>query len=90
MELTPVVVAAIAAAIPGALALWQASRKAGFDEHESYYKNIREDVDELRARLDVLEGYVSDLEDHVATLHALMTAAGLQPPPKPKPPRMDK
>ena len=88
--ISAIVVAIVAAAIPGAVALWQSRDKARLDERASYYSAIRADVDELRGRLDALEGYVSELEDHVATLHALMASAGLQPPPKPKRPRAQK
>lgn len=84
----------MAAAIPGLLALWQARNKAGFDEQESYYRSIREDVtesferiDKLQARLDLLEGYVTDLEAYVDVLQRLMRDAGLQPPPRPARPR---
>lgn len=93
MDWTPITVAAIAAAIPGLLALWSARNKTGFDEQESYYRSIREDVsesferiDKLQARLDLLEGYVTDLEAYVDELQRLMRAAGLQPPPRPRRP----
>ena len=55
--ISAIVVAIVAAAIPGAVALWQSRDKARLDERASYYSAIRADVDELRGRLDALEGY---------------------------------
>ena len=45
-------------------------------------------VADLRERLEILDGYVTDLEGHVDELHAMMVKAGLQPPPRPKRPRI--
>lgn len=81
-----IIVAFIAAAVPGFWALWQSRDKQRLDERSRYYSDIRDDVDELRDRLDLLEGYVGDLEGHIDELNRIMVAAGLQPPPRPKRP----
>ena len=86
----PIIVAALTAMIPGVVALWQARGKVGYDERASYYASIRDDVDDLRARLDLLEGYVATLEGHIDELNQLMIAAGLKPPPRPRRPRAGK
>lgn len=83
----PIIVAALTAMIPGVLALWQARGKTTHDERASYYASIRDDVDDLRARLDLLEGYVLTLEGHIDELNQIMIAAGLKPPPRPMRPR---
>lgn len=80
--------ALIGAAIPGVVALWQTRHKADTDARMSYYQDIREDVDDLRARLDSLEEYILDLESHVEELHAMMVKAEIEPPPRPRRPRL--
>ena len=74
----------IASAIIGA---YSARRKSQSSEQATYYRDIRSDVDNLRSRVELLEGYVTDLETHIDELNRLMVAAGLQPPPRPKRPR---
>lgn len=86
-ELIPLIVALITVAGAGLFSLWRGRDEGGLSERATYYANIRDDVEDLRARLEMLEGYVTDLETHVEELHDLMTKAGLRPPPRPKRPR---
>ena len=85
--IVPIAVAFVAAAIPGFWALWQARDKGKLDERARYYADIRADVDELRERLDAMEGYIVILEDHINVLRTLMKEKGIEPPPRPSRPK---
>lgn len=65
----------------------QASRKMSVDAATDYYDDLRADFGALRDRLDILDGYIVELESHVDDLHAMMIAAGLKPLARPKRPR---
>lgn len=86
-DLIPLIISLVSVAGAGLFALWRGRDEGSLSERATYYSNIRDDVDDLRERLETLEGYVTDLETHVDELHALMTRAGLQPPARPRRPR---
>lgn len=85
--LTPSVVIALIAAIPGVLAFVGSLSKAGLDERSSYYQEVRRDLNRLEARFGLMEEYVSTLETHIDELHAQMIASGLRPPARPRRPK---
>jgi hypothetical protein len=86
-EYVPLIVALISVLGAGVFSIWRGKDEGVLSERATYYANIRDDVDDLRARLDSWEEYIGDLEGHIDELHAIMTRAGLRPPPRPKRPR---
>ncbi len=82
----PAIVAIILAALPLAFGWYQSRDKARLDERVSYYRDLRAELDELRAWRDSFDGYLVELETHIIELHAIMRAAGLTPPPRPSRP----
>ena len=86
-DILPLIISLVSVAGAGLFALWRGRDEGSLSEGATYYANIRDDVDDLRARMELMEGYITDLENHVDELHTLMTRAGLQPPARPKRPR---
>ncbi len=83
----PAVLAIMLAALPLLFGWYQARDKARLDERATYYKDIRAELDELRARLDAFEFYAAELEGYVIALEAAMLKAGLSLPPSGRPKR---
>lgn len=80
----PVVLAGIGAAAPGLMALWQTRHQTEAGEKAAYYRDIRDEVDELRERLEHEGEHVSDLDAYIDDLQARLTKVRVAFPPKPR------
>ena len=63
--------------------VWRFVLKHQSTEEETYLEAIREDIDKLRIRLDLLEEYIERLEAYINIVTVQMLSAGMTVPPRP-------
>lgn len=64
--------------------VWRFALKRQTTEEETYLEAIREDIDKLRLRLDVLEEYIERLEAYINIVTVQMLSAGMNVPDRPR------
>ena len=64
--------------------VWRFALKRQSTEEETYLEAIREDIDKLRLRLDLLEEYIERLEAYINIVTVQMLSAGMNVPDRPR------
>lgn len=64
--------------------LWRFTRTQQTEEDGTYLEAIRQDIDKLRARLDILEEYIERLEAYINVVTVQMLSAGMAVPERPR------